>query len=146
MPDLLQKYFWVIGLFFPLLRVCLAWSNLGKVPGQTPEMAKSYRRYVIGHAVFLGAPWLLMGVGILIGAANGLPDFLRPCGGNTFVTAFYGIEILLCLIVGIWIWFGRGAEFLLKHSSNEKDSARAIRIKFGIALLAVFFILGTACL
>lgn len=142
MFHLIERYLWIIGLLFAFLNNYSLRSQAKQRTALHPELVENYRRYVLGDLIFYSAPWLVMGIGILIGGVPSVFDFLKPCSGNPFVIAFHLTVILLVVGVACWVWFWGGAQGLIKIV--EVRSPFILKLKFAGAVLFIFFIEGTA--
>ena len=94
MFHLIERYLWIIGLLFAFLNNYSLRSQAKQKTALHPELVDSYRRYVLGDLIFYSAPWLVMGIGILIGGVPSVFDFLKPCSGNPFADSSCKCNIL----------------------------------------------------
>ncbi len=82
---------------------------------QRPELAAGYRRLIRGYLFWGNLPWIVMGVGLELGGLSSIFSFFRPRDGNPFVLAFFLVVIELWILGFWWLFFARGAEFLVEH-------------------------------
>ena len=104
---------------------------------QRPELAAGYRRLIRGYLFWSNLPWLVMGVGLEIGGLPSIFSYFRPRDGNPFVLAFFVVVVVLWILSFWWLFFARGAEFLVEHPGvfgGLPRSPTAIRIYCSLCL------------
>ena len=54
-----------------------------------PELREGYKRLVLGLMLWGNIPWLVMGLGLLVGSVSSFYDYLRPREARPWVLAWY---------------------------------------------------------
>jgi len=78
-------------------------------------LAAGYQRLFNGVLLWGNLPWVVMGVGIVVGGVHSVFAYFQPRDGNPFVLAWFGVVIALWLLGFYWLIARRGAEFLVEH-------------------------------
>jgi hypothetical protein len=133
---IVARYFWIIGLVFGLVNSYSLWSQTKHLRDENPQIQLAYRFLWCTYAFMQTFPWLIMGLGILLGAAANVFDFLKPRTGGWFIKLFWILHIGGALLLGFVVCFGGGAEFLVKYLWNN-ESVRSIKLKIGAGVLLV---------
>ncbi len=115
-PEILfLKYIWLIMLLGVGLSTIRLWLQARNLIAKNPELQSGYNHLYRGFVIAMSLPWLVMGIGVVLGGVPSFVDFLQPKNGNPFVLTFW-LTIILLLVLGVWwIYFRDGAEFLAKH-------------------------------
>lgn len=135
---IIEKTFWLIAIAITFANAYLLWSRSKVEVERHPELRAGYGRLLRGYLICLNLPWLVMGLGILVGGAETVFDYFDPRSGNLFVLAFHAIVLSLWILSIFWIYFSSGAEFLVKHPGVLNSDIRSpvlIKLLFGVMLL-----------
>jgi hypothetical protein len=140
------KYVWIFFLLMGLTNSYLGWRSLLTHIQKNEVLKSKYRLLFTQYAIWTNLPWIVMGLGILLGEANGVLDYLVPSSGNLAVMIWWGLFFLMNYGLVIWIFFAGGAEKLEKYPGLPtilSGSAASIRVVTSIGfillnLLAVF--------
>jgi hypothetical protein len=143
MFNFLEKYFWLIGIFFALVNGYSLRARMKTALPQRPEL-EGYERFALGYTLFYLLPWIVMGVGIMLGGTRRVFDYLDPCSGNPYVIAFHLTIALLIIGLASWGWFFGGAAYLIRYIDSR--SQLTLKLWLAGAVLALFFVLGMGCL
>jgi hypothetical protein len=134
------RIFWVIAIVITILNAYIYKLRFAKIIEQKPELRDGYNKLVRGYVFYLNIPWVVMGIGMVLGGVSNVFDYFRPSNGNTFVLAFY-ISILSLWVLGlIWIWFQAGAEFIIKYPGILR---KEIKTPKQIRFLSIIIFLGS---
>jgi hypothetical protein len=106
---------------------------------ERPELAAGYQRLVRGYLFWGNVPWLVMGVGLELGGLPSIFSFFRPRDGNPFVLAWFAVVIALWILGFWWLFFARGAEFLVEHPGVYRGLPRSPNI------IRLFYCLSVSC-
>jgi hypothetical protein len=109
---------------------------------QRPEL-KGYEKFVLGYTLFYSLPWMVMGVGIVVGATHNTFDYLSPCTNNVYVWAFHLTVVLLIIGLASWGWFFGGAAYLIKYINVRSELT--LKLRLGLSVLALFFVFWIGC-
>ena len=134
----IDKVFWVIAIVVTGLNALVLRSRARKEIARNPELADGYTQLFRGYLVFLNIPWLVMGVGIIVGGTRGVFDYFDPRSGNPYVIAFHLTIFLLSALAVFWIYIAGGAEFLVRYPGVLKydiKSPLVLKLLFALMLL-----------
>lgn len=137
MPSI-EKIFWLIAIGITCLNAYLLHSRAREKIARNPELAHGYRQLVKGFLIWLNLPWLVMGLGIMVGGVPSVFDYFYPHSGNLFVIAFHATMIVLGALQTFWIYFAGGAEFLVRHPgvwNVDIRSPMVLKLLFALMLL-----------
>ena len=93
---LLLRHFWVMFIVVTSLNGAVWWHRAKPVIAAHPERRESYRRLIRGFLFWGNLPWVVMGLGILVGGVPTVFHYFNPRNGP-FVIAWY------CTVVLIWV-------------------------------------------
>ncbi|MEM7187011.1 MAG: hypothetical protein AAF466_10160 [Bacteroidota bacterium] len=151
MADFIPKYFWVLGIAITFLNVFLMWTRIrGKM--KNPDLSKGYQQLMQGYLMVMIIPWLIMGVGITSGMAEGVFDFVNIRSDQFIVQTFFGYILGVWIVGFYWIFFRKGAEFIERHPgalqmrffvfrANTAISVKIFYVLFLLGIIFVFFVL-----
>jgi hypothetical protein len=77
-----------------------------------PELRDGYLALIRKFVTWNNLPWVVMGVGCIIGKVPSVFSFFRPRDGNPYVLAFFGSIFLLWGLITYWLGFQGGAQTL----------------------------------
>ena len=135
---IIGKIFWVIAIGVTCLNAYLLRSRAQKEIAQHPELADGYRQLITGHLILFNLPWLVMGLGILLGRTHDVFDYLNPRSGNPYVVGFHVTGICESALISYWIYLAGGAEVLVTHPgvmNVDVKSALVLKLLFALGLL-----------
>lgn len=105
---------------------------------RNPELKEGYDQLFKWYLIYLNLPWLVMGIGILIGGTHSVFDYFDPRAGNPYVIAFHITIIILWALIIFWIYFADGAEFLVRYTGVMNiDIKSTIVLKLLVALMFI---------
>jgi hypothetical protein len=78
---LLFRYFWLVFIVVTCANAAMWWRRAQAVIAQHPERRESYRRLVLGFVVWGNLPWVVMGLGIVIGGVPTVFHYFNPRNG-----------------------------------------------------------------
>lgn len=134
----LDKIFWVIAIGIACVNAYLLRSRAQKEIERNPELAEGYAQLVKGYLVFFNIPWLVMGLGIIMGGTRGVFDYFDPRSGNAYVIAFHLTAVIESALTVFWVYFAGGAEFLVRYPgviNVDIKSPLVIKLLVGLGLL-----------
>jgi len=139
----LFDYAWVFFILITLINAFILKVRAARAIRDQPELRVGYDQLFKGYILFMNIPWVLMGIGMLVGGVPSTFTYLYPRGGNPFVIAFHISVVILWLLSIWWIYFRGGAEFLVKYKGVfRQDISSPILIKVMFALMLVGGIFG----
>src|SRR5438046_8231312 len=100
----IEKIFWVIAIGVTCVNAYLLRSRAQKEIARKPELAEGYAQLIKGNLVFLNIPWLVMGLGILLGGTRDVFDYFDPRSGNFYVIAFHITIIVLWALLILLVY------------------------------------------
>ncbi|SRR5712692_8832245 len=133
----IEKTFWVIAIGVTCVNAYLLRSRARKEIERNPELAEDYAQLLKGYLVFLNIPWLVMGLGILLGGTRGVFDYFDPRSGNFYVIAFHITIIVLWALTIFWVYLAGGAEFLVRYPgvmNVDINSPLVLKLLFALML------------
>jgi hypothetical protein len=113
----------------------------------TSDEAKVLRRR---FAVVAALPWVVMGIGMVLGGVPNVWYYFRPQDQNPYVWAWFGTVFLVAIAFAWWIFFRDGAAKIISYQILTTFSPRSNwmhtvgRIKFFAALGPIWIVLWTA--
>ena len=147
---ILFKHFWVGGILATIINAFVMRHRSKEFIVASPELTPGYNKLFYGMMFFGNIPWIIAGIGVLIGTTDGIFDYLNPRDLNPMVLIFHFSIIILWILFVWWIYFGRGAEFIEDHPGflqvhlfgrMYSPSARQIKVLFPLILIG-----GIACM
>lgn len=133
---------WVLFIFVTVFNAFYLKARSQKNIAKQPELKEGYDQLFKGYLIYSNIPWIVMGIGVLLGGVPGVFDFLRPRDGNIFVLAFYATVVILWILSIWWIYFKGGAEFLIKYPgvfNQDIKSPILLKVLFGVMLIGGIF-------
>ncbi len=115
MPEIFSKWFWLLAIGVTFLNGGIFWVQSRKEVKESPELEDGYRTLIKGFVMWTNIPWVVMGIGCLVGGVPSVFHYFRPRDGNLWVLAFFASVVLLWLLGTFWLFFRGGAEMLAKH-------------------------------
>ena len=112
---LLFKHFWIAFILMTFLNGAIWWWRGRKDRERDPSLTEGYRALVRGFVTWGNLPWVIMGLGILVGGVPSVFHYFNPRYPNPFVTAFFGSIFLLWGAGTYWLFARGGAEQLARH-------------------------------
>ncbi len=134
----IEKIFWVIAIGVNCMNAYLLHSRAQKEIARNPELAEGYAQLLKGYLVFLNIPWLIMGLGVIVGGTRRVFDYFDPRSGNPYVLAFHVTIIVLWALFIFWIYLAGGAEFLIRYPgvmNVDIKSPLVLKLLFGLMLV-----------
>ena len=135
---IIGKMSWAIAIGITCLNAYLLRSRAQKEIARNPELADGYRQLIIGHLILFNLPWLVMGLGILVGGTHDVFDYLSPRSGNPYVVGFHVTGIIELALISYWIYLADGAEVLITHPgvmNVDIQSPLVLKLFFALGLL-----------
>ena len=143
---LFLRYLWLTMLLGVGLSTVNLWFRARNRIAENPELQEGYNQLFKGFFLSMSLPWLVMGIGIVLGGVPSYMEFFQPRNGNSFVLAFWLVILLLAAVGFWWVYFQEGAEFLAKHPGAlgaRITSPLLVKILMGVVLVGgiVVFVL-----
>ncbi len=113
---IVTKWFWAVCIALTFLNAGVFWYRARRHISAAPELAEGYATIIRGFVIWGNIPWVVMGIGSVLGGVPSVFHFFRPRDGNPFVLAFFASVILIWILGTIWLLFRGGAEMLVNHS------------------------------
>ena len=145
--EIVFRHFWVALLVGAVIHI-VRWRRAadGRIQ-EDPRLRAGYDRLFVGAMIFGCTPWLVMGVGILVGEVDKVHDYLRPAHGNPWVLLWFLVIFALLALWLCWIFLLGGARKLAEHpgllgsSFNKPWHVKAFVVGSTIASLTAVLIM-----
>lgn len=140
---LVSEYFWLLCLAIGSLNCLRARKALPRdADGQVNAVAASYLTLL---AIGTNGPWLVMGLGQLVGSTPTVWHYFPSRHGNPFVVIWLVNIFLATGIYAWWVFFANGAEqvrelnllAVLGQNTRKPPSERMIKLGAFLGLLMV---------
>lgn len=122
------KWFWAICILVTFANALTFWSRARKHIQANPELEGGYRSLIKGFLFWGNVPWVIMGIGCVVGGVPSVFSYFRPRDGNPYVLAFFASIFLIWLLGTNWIVFRGGAEMLVKYPGFLSFDIKSPRI------------------
>ena len=113
---IMTKWFWAAFILVTFLNAGIFRYRARTYITAAPELAEGYATLIRGFVIWGNIPWVVMGIGCVLGGVPSVFHFFRPRDGNPFVLAFFASVFLIWILGTFWLLFRGGAEMLVKHS------------------------------
>lgn len=111
----ITDYFW-IGLIGVTAANGAAWWRYARPHiARRPELRQGYKRLILNFVFWGSIPWLLMGMGLSVGSAASIFDYLKPREADPWVLGWYAACIGIWIRCLWWIFKQGGAQELADH-------------------------------
>ena len=110
------KWFWAICIAVMCLNAGIFHFRSQHYISENPNLVNGYRTLIRGFLIWGNIPWIVMGIGCVMGGVPSVFHFFRPSDGNLFVLAFFASIFLIWVMGTFWLLFRGGAEILVKHA------------------------------
>jgi len=132
-------YAWVLFILIIVLNAFILKIRSKKFVKNNPELEEGYDRIFKGYLIYMNIPWVIMGVGMLLGGVPSTFSYLTPARiSSPFIIVFHATIVILWILSIWWLYFKDGAEFLVKYKgvfNRDFQSPMVIKVFFGIALI-----------
>lgn len=143
--EILFKHFWIMLIIVTIANASIMKTRSKQYIAEDPELEDGYNKIFKIFIVYGNIPWVIMGLGILLGFTQTVFDYFSPRSMNPFVLLFHASIIIIYFITIKGMYFQGGAEFLARHPgifersgffSNKKNaSATEIKLWLGLMLM-----------
>ena len=112
---IIDKYVWIACILATIVKLNSIRMTSKIYVKQNPSLQDGYNKIFKSILFYGNIPWVIMGMGNLLGLTSGMLDYLFPKEMNPIVLIFHSSIIILWIFHLKWIYFNQGAEFLEKH-------------------------------
>jgi hypothetical protein len=135
--SLIFKHGWLLFVGVTVINAFILKSRSKKYIEQNPSLEEGYEKLFRGYLIYMNLPWAALGIGMIFGGFNSLFDIMFGFrNGNIFTLLFFGTVIALWILSIIWIYFLKGAEFLVDHPGALNSNVQSpLKIKLVFALM-----------
>lgn len=109
------NYIWIAIIAVTVINALVWWRRAREQIARKPELRQGYKRLVLGLIFWGNIPWIVMGLGLLVGAVASPYDYLKPWEANVWVLAWYATVICLWVLWLWWLFRRSGAQTLVDH-------------------------------
>jgi hypothetical protein len=78
------KWQWVVFFVFTVVYAGVAWVASRRYIRADTELAPGYKTIVTGILTWGNIPWIVMGIGLMVGGVPSMFHFFRPRDGNPY--------------------------------------------------------------
>jgi hypothetical protein len=104
--SLLFKHVWVLFIGVTLINAFALKFRSKKYIDQNPSLEEGYEKLFRGYIFYMNLPWVVLGIGMLIGNFNSVFDVMFGFRNrNIFTFMFFGTVIILWILSIVWIYF-----------------------------------------
>ena len=112
---LILQSFWLAAIVISIINFSIHSKRAKQHVSNKEELARVNKYLLWIDLIVMNVPWIVMGIGIVLGDVPTVLHFFRPRDGNPFVLAFHGVVVVMWILDIIWIYFKGGAEFISKY-------------------------------
>ena len=149
MITILFRNFWIVLIIMTVVNAFIMKYRSRSYIAESPELKKGYDKLFSGMILYCNIPWVIMGLGVLLGFTNGMFDYFNPKSMNLMVLFFHFSIVVLWVLSLWWVYFNKGAEFIEKHpgfiqvrSFGKRSNVTAKQIKLFYPLMLLGGVLG----
>jgi hypothetical protein len=113
--DIIFEQAWIVFVVVTCINGYIFWQRAQKYIKADPTQYEDYKNLLRGYLIYLNIPWVVMGIGVVLGFVDGMFDYMQPRQGNLYVWLWHGTVVGLWGLAILWIYFRGGAEFLAAH-------------------------------
>jgi len=138
------KYAWLVFIIFTTANYFFLKSQTQKIAEENPDLKPGYDKLLKVILIYGNIPWVIMAIGDLTGQTNSIFDYFNPRSFNPFVLAFHFYLIVIWVLSFRWIYFKKGADFLVQHpglvyiqgfGKPITPTSKLIKVFFALSLL-----------
>ena len=85
----ITDYFWIILIGVTAANAAAWWRYARPHIARKPELRQGYKRLILNFVFWGSIPWLVMGLGLSVGSAASIYDYLKPREANLWVLGWY---------------------------------------------------------
>ena len=119
------KHFWVAFILVTVANAAMWWYRGRPYRERDPSLTEGYRSLVRGFLFWGNVPWLVMGLGILVGDVPTIFHYFNPRSLDPFVLGWFGSIFFLWVLGTHWIFLRGGAERLVDHPGLIRPQSRS---------------------
>lgn len=142
MFELMTRYFWAVAIVVTGIHAARIKARSTQHIRQNPELAHGYATLIRGYLISMNIPWVVMGIGCMIGGVPTVMHYFRPQDGDPYVLAWFASMLLLSIAGTYWLLLGDGAEMLVKHPgvfNRDVSSPTMVKLLWCACLAAGIF-------
>ncbi len=112
----LSKYFWLLGIAVTGINALAIELSCRRHIRQHPELRLAYSRVMCGMLVWWNLPWVVMGIGIMLGRVPTLWHYFFEIRGNVFVLAWWVSVFAMAIVSSRWAFSHDAAQLCSRLS------------------------------
>jgi len=143
----ISRYFWAISIALALFHYIKKQHELKAVDNDSTVNMKIKIQYTRWFTLATVFPWVVMGLGHIVGDVPSIWYYFRPQDQNPYVVAWFVLNFILVVAFTLWVFFADGArkareyELLSYTGMSSKTHMSETTIKLVAAIGPVFFLL-----
>jgi hypothetical protein len=112
---LLLRHLWLLCIAATIINALIFWVRSRHHGYNDPSLEGGYCQLFWGILTWGNIPWVIMGLGILVGGVPSTFHYFRPRDGNPFVLAFFASVFIIWALGTYWLFVRNGAEMITRH-------------------------------
>ena len=122
---LLFRHSWVLFIVVTCINGAVFYWRTRRESREHPELAGGYATLVRGWFFWGNLPWVVMGLGVMVGGIQTTFHFFVPRQGDPWVLAWFASLAAIYVLGTYWIFFRGGAAMLARHYGIFSSAARS---------------------
>jgi hypothetical protein len=139
--DLTGRYFWLLGLIATGYSYFSGNRAVADLDLSDPRRSEEARALRFQFAAWSALPWVVMGVGEMVGGVPSIWYYFRPQDGDPYVLTWFASLFLESLVFAFWIFSRGGAEKMIELQPLNFNSRRGT-FKLTVRSAKLFAALG----
>src|SRR5262249_32571488 len=109
------RHAWLVFIAVTIVNALIFRARSRRPISRDPSLQEGYRKLFWGLLIWGNLPWVIMGLGCLVGGVPTTFHYLRPPDGNPFILAFFASSFLIGILGTYWLFVRGDAETIIRH-------------------------------